>query len=336
MKKLINNPKDVPMEVLEGFVAAYGGEYELVEGVKGIRKKKPGKGPAVVIGGGSGHEPMFSMFVGENLADAAACGNIFASPDPNTIVKTALSVERGEGVLFLYGNYSGDRLNFDMAQEILEDMGIPCRSIQVWDDVASAPKERMQDRRGIAGDVLVLRAAGTAAACGKNLDEVYRIAALARDNTFSVGTALTGGTIPGEREPVFTLPETEIEFGMGVHGEPGVKRMGLLPADETLDMMLEFLIQEAKLKEKDQVCCLINGLGATTLAELYILNRRLAKQLAQKKIEVHDFDVNSYITCQEMAGVSLTILKLNEELRGYMDMPCHSPHYAREGRWFCE
>ncbi|MBD5475737.1 MAG: dihydroxyacetone kinase [Lachnospiraceae bacterium] len=330
MKKLINDPRDVPMEVLEGFAAAYQSDYELVEGVKGIRKKNRGKGPAVVIGGGSGHEPMFAMFVGENLADAAACGNIFASPDPNTIVKTALSVENGNGILFLYGNYSGDRLNFDMASEILEDMGIQCRSIQVWDDVASAPKERIQDRRGIAGDVFVIKAAGAAAGAGKCLDEVYRIAQMARDNTFSVGTALSGGTIPGEKQAIFTLPDGEIEFGMGVHGEPGVKRMPVLTADATLDMMLDLLVKEAGLEAGDRVNCLINGLGSTTLAELYIMNRRLVKRMQELEIQVQDYDVNSYITCQEMAGVSLSVLKLNDELKDYMDMPCSSPHYTKE------
>lgn len=332
MKKLVNRPGDVPMEVLEGFAAAYAQDYELVEDVKGIRKKNIGKGPKIIIGGGSGHEPMFAMFLGENLADAAACGNIFASPDPNTIVKTALSVENGEGILFLYGNYSGDRLNFDMAQEILEDKGIRCRSIQVWDDVASAPRERRQDRRGIAGDVFVIRAAGAAAGSGRDLDEVYRIASMARDNTYSVGMALTGGTIPGEKEPIFTLSDTEVEFGMGVHGEPGVKRMQLLTADETLDMMLECLAEEAGLQEGDRVCSLINGLGATTLAELYILNRRLVNRLKEMKVEIYDADVNSYMTCQEMSGVSLSILKLNKELETYMDLPCRSPHYMREGR----
>lgn len=332
MKKLINHPKDVPYEVLEGFVTAYKDQYELVENVKGIKRKKSREGTALVIGGGSGHEPMFGMFVGENLADAAACGNIFASPDPNTIVKTALSVENGRGVLFVYGNYAGDRLNFDLAAELLEDMGIKTRSVTVWDDVASAPKERIEDRRGIAGDVFVIKAAGAAASKNLPLDEVYRIASMARDNTFSVGTALSGGTIPGETEAAFTLPDGEMEFGMGVHGEPGIQRMKIRTADETLDMMLDLLLKEGKIEKGDRICTLINGLGSTTLAELYILNRRLGERLKELEIEVHDMDVNSYITCQEMAGVSLTIMKLNEELQPYIDMPCISPHYTREGR----
>lgn len=335
MKKLINDPEKVPMETLEGFVSAYEDMYELVEGVKGIKRRGKRKKTALVIGGGSGHEPMFGMFVGENLADAAACGNIFASPDPDTIVKTALSVENGQGILFLYGNYAGDCLNFDMAGEILEDMGISCKSIRVYDDVASAPRERKKDRRGIAGDVFVIRAAGAASSQGKKLEEVYRIAGLARDNTFSVGVALSGGTIPGEKEAIFTLPEGEIEFGMGVHGEPGVQRVKMMKADETLDRMLDMLIEEAELKKGDEVCSLINGLGSTTLAELYILNRRLISRLKEAGITLHECDVNSYITCQEMAGASLSLLKLSEELKEYMDMPCSSPHYTRGGEWGC-
>ena len=152
MKKIINNPKQVVDETLDGFVAAYSDSIKRVEGVKGIQVKAPKDKVAFVIGGGSGHEPLFAMFLGENLADAAACGNIFASPDPNTIMKTAMSVEKGSGVLFVYGNYAGDNMNFDMAAELLEDMGIASRTVRVWDDVASAPKDRITDRRGIAGD----------------------------------------------------------------------------------------------------------------------------------------------------------------------------------------
>jgi dihydroxyacetone kinase len=175
MKKIINAPKDAAMETLEGLAEAYGGIYQLVEGVKGIRRKELQDKVAFVIGGGSGHEPIFSMFAGDSLADAAACGNIFASPNPNTIVKTALSVHRGKGVLFMYGNYAGDNMNFDMAVELLEDMGVECRTVRVWDDVASAPKERIEDRRGIAGDVSVIKIGGAATGAGLDLDEAYRV-----------------------------------------------------------------------------------------------------------------------------------------------------------------
>jgi dihydroxyacetone kinase len=272
---------------------------------------------------------LFAMFLGENLADAAACGNIFASPDPNTIMKTAMSVEKGKGVLFVYGNYAGDNMNFDMAVELLEDMGIASRTVRVWDDVASAPKDRITDRRGIAGDVFIIKIGGAATGAGLSLEEAYRITAKARDNTFSIGVALSGATIPGEAKPSFELPEDEIEFGMGVHGEPGIKRVKHLPADEIVDTMTEKLLENSGIKSADKVCTLVNGLGSTTLSELYIMNRRLSLILQKKGIVVHDMEVNSYITCQEMAGASITLFKLDDELQKYFDMPCWSPHYSK-------
>ncbi len=163
---------------------------------------------------------MFAFFVGDGLADAAACGNIFACPDPNTILRTAQAVDQGKGVLFVYGNYAGDNLNFDMAAQLLESFGVQSKTVRVMDDVASAPKGRITDRRGIAGDFYVIKIAGAATAAGLSLEEAYRVTAKARDNVFSVGIALSGCTLPGEENPIFTLPEDEIEFGMGVHGEP--------------------------------------------------------------------------------------------------------------------
>lgn len=329
MKKIINAPTNVPIETIEGFLEAYGHKYERVAGIKAIRRKEVSEKVAFVIGGGSGHEPLFSMFVGENLADAAACGNIFASPDPNTILQTALSVNKGKGVLFVYGNYAGDNLNFDMAAEMLEDLGVESRTVRVWDDVASAPKERLEDRRGVAGDVFVIKIGGAVTEAGLDLHEAYRITAKARDNVFSIGVALSGGTIPGENEPSFFLPNDEIEFGMGVHGEPGIMRMKLMPADDIVDILLDKVIEDSGIKEGDLVCTLINGLGSTTLAEMYIMNRQLARTLREKGIKIYDMDVNSYITTQEMAGASVTLFRLDDELKKYYDMPCWSPYYSK-------
>lgn len=329
MKKIINAPADVPIETIEGFLEAYGRQYERVTGIKAIRRKAVPDKVAFVIGGGSGHEPLFGMFVGENLADAAACGNIFASPDPNTILQAALSVHKGKGVLFVYGNYAGDNMNFDMAAEMLEDMGVQSRTVRVWDDVASAPKERTEDRRGIAGDVFVIKIGGAVTGAGLDLDEAYRVTAKARDNVFSIGVALSGGTIPGESGPSFTLPDDEIEFGMGVHGEPGIMRMKITPADEIVDILLDKIIEDSGIKAGDHVCTLVNGLGSTTLAELYIMNRRLAGRLREKGISIHDMEVNSYITTQEMAGASVTLFRLDDELKKYYDMPCWSPYYSK-------
>ena len=327
--KIINNPANVPEETLEGFLQAYANDYVRVEGVKGIRVREPKDKVALVVGGGSGHEPMFAMFVGKNLADASANGNIFASPDPNTILQTVRSVECGKGVLLVYGNYAGDNLNFDMAAELLEDFGIESRTVRVWDDIASAPKERITDRRGIAGDVFVIKIAGAATAAGLSLDEAYHVAAKARDNTFSLGVALSGGTIPGAAHAAFSLPDGEIEFGMGVHGEPGIRRMKLLPADEIADMLVQFILEDSGIRAGDRVCTLVNGLGSTSLAELYILNRKLTKLLQDRGIVIHDEQVGSYITCQEMAGASVTLLQLDDELQMYYDMPCWSPYFQK-------
>ena len=332
MKKMINDPKSVVAETLEGFAAAFPEDIVRIPGVHGVRVRETHDKVAFVIGGGSGHEPMFAMFVGENLADAAACGNIFASPDPNTIVQTALAAECGKGVLFAYGNYAGDNLNFDMAAEMLEEMGVPSRTVRIWDDVASAPRERITDRRGIAGDVFVLKIGGAATAAGLPLEEAYRVTAKARDNTFSIGVALSGATIPGEEKASFSLPEGEMEFGMGVHGEKGVRRVPLQPADTIVEELLGMLLEESGITKGDEVCTLVNGLGSTTLAELCILNRKLHNGLSERGIRIHNMEVGSYITSQEMAGASITMMKLDEELRRYYDAPCWSPYYWKRGR----
>lgn len=329
-KKIINDPADVVREEGEGFLAAFGREFAAVPGVNGLVKKEiPAGKTALVIGGGSGHEPMFGFFLGDNLADAAANGGIFASPDPTTIELTARAAERGAGVLFLYGNYAGDNLNFDRAAENLAAAGIQNRTVRVWDDVASAPRERITDRRGIAGDVLMLKIAG--AACAKlPLDEAWRVTCKARDNLFSIGVGLEGATIPGQKQPIFSLPGDEMEYGLGIHGEPGIRRIRMEKADEIVDDLLAALLEDSGIKAGDTVCTYVNGLGSTTLMELMIMNRRLAQRLAALDIRVHDMDVNSLVTTMEMAGASITLLRLDDELRGYYDLPCRSPYYSRD------
>ena len=232
-------------------------------------------------------------------------------------------------MLFVYGNYSGDNLNFDMAAELLEDMGVESRTVRVWDDVASAPKDRIEDRRGIAGDLFVVKIAGAATAAGLSLDEAYRVTAKARDNTYSIGVGLQGATIPGEEKPIFTLPDDEVEFGLGIHGEPGIRRMKMMPADEMVTTLVDLLLEDSGIGAGDTVCTYVNGLGSTTLMELHIMNRKLALLLAERGIHVHDMEVNSYVTTQEMAGASVTLLKLDEELRQYYDAPCSSPYYKK-------
>ena len=328
-KMLLNDPADAVREEAEGFLAAYGRDYMAVPGVNGlVRREIPAGKTALVIGGGSGHEPMFGFLLGENLADAAANGNVFTSPDPVTIEKTAEAAQRGGGVLFLYGNYAGDNMNFDLAAEQLAARGIPSRTIRVRDDVASAPRSRLTDRRGIAGDLFMLKIAG--AACAQlPLDKAWRVAQKANDNLWTVGVGLAGATIPGQREPIFTLPEDEMEYGLGIHGEPGVRREKLQKADKIAETLLAAILEDSGLGAGDTVCTYVNGLGSTTLMELMILNRRLRQLLDEKGIRVYDMEVNSLVTTMEMAGASITLLRLDEELRHYYDMPCRSPYYNK-------
>lgn len=330
MKKIINKPDDVIKEMLEGFVGAYNKFYEKHPKVNGvISKYRRNQKVALVIGGGSGHEPMFSGFVGKGLADAAACGNIFASPDPNTVYETAKAVESGCGVLFVYGCYAGDNLNFDMGEELLNADNIKTSHVRVWDDVASAPKERIEDRRGIAGDVFVVKVAGAACDAGLPLEEVTRITEKARDYTKTIGVATSPGQIPGLDKPTFELGEDEIEYGMGLHGEPGIKRTKMQPADVLVEELYKNIMMDTDLHTGDEVCVLVNGLGSTTIIELSIAYRKVEALLSRDGIKIYDADLNSFCTCQEMGGFSITLLKLDEELKSYYDMPCYCPYYAK-------
>lgn len=331
MKKIINKESNVVEEMLSGYLKAYSRYYEQISDInaflyKGRRKNKV----SLVIGGGSGHEPLFSGFAGKGLADAVACGNIFASPNPQLIAETAKAVDEGKGVLFLYGNYAGDNLNFDMAEELCEYEDIRTAHVRVWDDCASAPKDRINDRRGIAGDVYVIKIAGAACDAGLELEEVLRIAEKARDNINTIGLATAPGSIPGLDKPTFELGEHEIEFGMGLHGEPGIERTFMKPAGELVERMYNELRKEMDLRERDEIAVLVNGLGSTTLLELNTVYYELDRRMTLDKLKVHDSEIKCYCTCQEMGGFSITILKLDEELKKYYNTSCFSPYYARE------
>ena len=321
-KKVINDPKNVVSELLEGLVYAYHGKVRKLEGVSALAKSSLPEGKVgLLIGGGSGHEPLFPGFIGENMADGTACGHIFAAPTPDVILEATRALNQGQGVLYLYGNYAGDNMNFDIAAEMAADEGIETKTVRVWDDVASAPPERMEDRRGIAGDLFVIKIAGGVSATTDNLEEVFRVTTKARDNTRSMGVALAAGSIPETGEPTFELPDDEIEIGMGLHGEPGVSRGKLLPADALVEEMLDRIISDLPFQRGDEVCLLINDLGATTMMELLIVNRKVRQVLRGKGIAVHDTVIGSFCTSQEMAGFSITLIKLDDELKKYYDMP---------------
>lgn len=331
MKKILNQDADVVEQSIKGFLAAYERYYDAVPETncfvyKNRRKNKV----ALVIGGGSGHEPLFSGFVGKGLADASANGNVFASPNPKVIVDTARMVDEGKGVLFIYGNYAGDNLNFDMAEELCEFEDIKTAHVRVWDDCASAPRERIEDRRGIAGDIYVIKIAGAACDMGLSLEEVLRVTEKARDQINTIGLATAPGTIPGLNKPTFELGEDEIEFGMGLHGEQGIERTTMKPAKDLVERMYYELKKEMQLKGQEEVAVLVNGLGSTTLLELNTVYAELHEHLKKDEIIVHDTEIKSWCTCQEMGGFSITILKLDEELKKYYDTACCSPYYARE------
>ncbi|MEK4803139.1 MULTISPECIES: dihydroxyacetone kinase subunit DhaK [Oceanobacillus] len=332
MKKVMNNPEKVVDEMLEGIMLAYGHSYTKLDNVNGIIKKDLKDKVAIVTGGGSGHEPLFFGLVGNGLADGVAIGNVFAAPTPNNVQEVARAVDKGKGVLFIYGNYAGDILNFDMAAELLEFEDIETRTVTVTDDVASAPVERKSDRRGIAGDVFVIKVAGAAADKGLSLEEVTEVTQKANDSTLSIGVALSPGTIPDSGEPTFTLADDEIELGMGIHGEPGMERTKLLPADELVTKLMNKLLEESELKSGDEVAVLVNGLGSTTQMELFIVNRKVGQILKEKGIQIHDMDVNSYCTTQEMGGFSISLLKLDEELKELYDAPAYSPYYIKNNK----
>lgn len=328
----MNHPDNVVSESLEGFIQCYSRFYVTHPEVNAVISRHPRKNKVVlVIGGGSGHEPMFGGFVGRGLADAAACGNIFASPDPGTIYEAAMAVHAGQGVLFLYGNYAGDNLNFDMAEDLLADEGIKSAHIRVWDDCASAPIERMSDRRGIAGDVFMIKLAGAACDAGLSLEQIVSVLDTARDRLRTIGVATSPGQIPGLDKPTFEIAEDEMEYGMGLHGERGIKRTKMKSADEITEFLYQNLIPELDLHPGDEVCALVNGLGSTTVLELSIVYRKLAELLSGNGIVVYDSDINSYCTCQEMGGFSITLLKLTSELKQLYDMPCCCPYFFKEG-----
>jgi dihydroxyacetone kinase-like protein len=329
-KKLINNPAEVVTEMLDGIALAADGRAKRLEGhVALVKSHIPDGKVAFLVGGGSGHEPLFPGFVGDNLADGAPCGEIFAAPAPDLILATTKAIHRGAGVLFMHGNYAGDNMNFDIAAELAADEGIAVRAVRVWDDVAAAPLERMGDRRGIAGDVYVIKVAGGAAAELTKLDDVYRVACKARDNVRSMGVALAAGSIPETGKRTFELPDDEIEIGMGGHGEPGILRQKLTPADAIADQMMAMILKDLPFRGGDEVALLLNNLGATTMMELLIVNRRVRKILAEAGIKVYRSDIGAYLTVQEMAGMSITLLRLDEELKHYLDLPVRSVGYSR-------
>lgn len=330
MKKILNDPAAAVTEMLDGLVLAYDGMVRRLPDVNAlVRDPIPENKVGLLIGGGSGHEPLFHGYLGPNMADGAAAGGVFAAPSPDCILELTRAIDRGRGVLYLYGNYMGDVMNFDMAAEMAEEEGIEVRTVRIWDDVASAPADRKHERRGIAGDALIIKIAGAAANGLENLEELESLVAKARDNLASLGVAVRAGTIPETGKPSFELPDDAMEIGVGLTGEPGVSQQPLIKADPLAQQMVETLLADLSLKAGDEVALLLNNLGATTFMEMLIVNRRVRALLQERDIRVHKTKMGAFVTSQEMAGFSLSFLKLDAELKGYLDAQASSFAWRR-------
>lgn len=331
MKKLINNPNQVAREAIEGLTLAYPLYLRQVEGIQAVvRRDAPvNNRVAVLTGGGSGHEPMFAGFVGRGMAHGSVAGNIFASPPPPPIVTTAKAIHGGAGVLFLYGNYSGDVLNFDLAAEMLEAEGIQVKTVRVTDDVASAPPDRTEERRGIAGDFFVIKAAGARAEEGASLGEVAAAAEEANENTRTMGIALSSCIIPASGRPIFDISEKDMELGMGLHGEPGIQRGPMQTAEEAARQIVRRILDDLPFARGAEASVLVNGLGATPLAELFILFRTVHQLLSESGISIMRSYVGNFATSLEMAGCSITLMLLTPLLKRLLLAPTDTPAWVQ-------
>jgi phosphoenolpyruvate---glycerone phosphotransferase subunit DhaK len=324
MKKILNDVYAYVDEMLVGLCAAHPEFYaQTSEGARVIKRPEaPLDGKVgIVTGGGSGHLPVFTGYVGRGLLDAAAIGDVFASPSADQMVEAIRAAHGGKGVLCLYGNYGGDVMNFDMAGEMAEMEDIPTTTVVLADDVASAKADEADKRRGVAGMVYAFKTAGAAAAAGMDLEEVTRIAQKTADACRSMGAALTPCTIPQAGKGTFEIGDDEMEMGMGIHGEPGVWRGALRTADEIAAEMVDHLVADNPLSAGDRVSPLINSLGATPPEELYILYRIVKRRLDDLGVEIVMPLVGRYATSMEMAGASFTFCKLDDELEGYLKAP---------------
>ncbi len=335
MKKVINQPENYVNEMLEGIYLAHN---DLVTYTNNdlrclvTSNKVQGK-VGIATGGGSGHLPLFLGYVGKGMLDGCSVGDVFQSPSAEQMLAVTKEIDSGAGVLYIYGNYNGDIFNFDMAADMADfEENIRVESVVAGEDVASAvpAKEGEKNlRRGVAGIFFVFKCAGAAAAAMLSLDEVKRIAVKVCDNVRTMGVALTPCIVPRVGKAGFSIGDDEMEIGMGIHGETGIRRAKLAPADAITDEMMDKIIADLPYQSGDKVAVLVNGLGATTLDEQYIVTRRIGQYLKVKGITVHRYYVGEYVTSLEMAGFSISLLKLDEELTKYLDAPAQTPFFRQ-------
>ena len=329
MKKIINKPSDFVEESIEGLVKSHPDIYAFAPDNKRVitRATKASNKVGIVSGGGSGHLPVFTGYVGKGLLDACAVGSVFASPSVDQIASAIRNADNGNGVLCVIGNYGGDVMNFEMACEIVVSERIKTKTVIVADDIASASNEEKLKRRGIAGMIFVFKVAGSITESGSSLEETFNIASLTNENIRTLGVAVSPCILPESGKPTFEINDDEIEIGMGIHGEPGIKREKLRKADPLTDDLCKRILNDFKLNDKDQVCIMINSLGATPLEELYIISKRVHENFSKLKIEITKTYVGRYATSMEMAGMSITTLKLNDNLKKYLFSKSECPFW---------
>jgi dihydroxyacetone kinase-like protein len=328
MKKLINDPYQVVEETVSGILKAHPYHLKKADGNGRalVRADAPVKGKvAICTGGGSGHIPVFLGYVGPGLLDGVSVGNVFSSPGAEDMLAVTKAADGGAGVLYLFGHYQGDIMNFEMAAEMADMEGIRVEMSIAADDVASAPRAERDRRRGVAGIFFAYKIAGAKAATMASLDEVKAVTDAVIENTCTIGVALSSCTIPAAGTPTFTIADDEMELGMGIHGEPGIERTKMKTADEITEIMTKKVIEDLPFTSGDEVAVLVNGLGATPPEELYIIYNKAYDILAEHGIKVYRSYVGEYATSMEMAGASLSLLKLNDEFKTLLDAPAFSP-----------
>jgi dihydroxyacetone kinase/dihydroxyacetone kinase-like protein len=333
MRKIINDPDNFVDEMIEGIILANPSMVRLAGGDTRVlvRADSPLQGKVgIVTGGGSGHLPLFKGYVGMGLCSGVAIGNVFSSPSSKQCLEATRAVNGGAGVLYLYGNYGGDVLNFDLAADMAEIEDIETRTVVGIDDVASQPKERARDRRGVAGIFFAFKAAGAASELNQSLEQVAAVAQDVVENTGTMGIGLSPTIFPATGQASFGLPEGQMEVGIGIHGEPGFHRGDLETADEIVSRLLDPIIVDLNLAKGDSVAVLVNGMGSTPLEELYVMYRKVHMLLDAKGISIGKSYVGEYATSLEMAGASISLLKLNEERLALLNAPARSPFF-REG-----
>lgn len=334
MKKIINSPDNFIPQMLEGIYAAHPNELTYVENDLHclVRKNRVPQKVGIMTGGGSGHLPLFLGYVGEGMLDGCAIGDVFQSPSSEQILAVTKAIDQGAGVLYVYGNYNGDIFNFDMAAEMADfEENIRVETVIAGEDVASPapmPGEK-NTRRGVAGIFFVYKCAGAAAKMGQNLDQVKAVAQKACENVRTMGVALTSCIVPKVGKPSFSIEEDEMEIGMGIHGEPGIRRGKLRIADEIVDEMMAPILADIPYQKGDEVAVLVNGLGATPLEELYVMFRRIYQILNEKGIKLFKTYVGEFATSMEMAGASISLLRVDEEIKGYLAMEADTPFFKQ-------